>query len=831
MAFFALAAMTLMIGGCELQTPPTSNADSAIRIYRDAYGTPHIYANSNYAVFYGYGYAVAEDRLFQIEMLRRTTSGTTAEVLGADYLALDQRIRTHYDLPGLVHQVDALAPADRELLQGYADGFNARVRMVLDNPGALLPQEFNQFDFVPAADWTAVDVARLFAGSIAHRYSDFNSEQDNLALLHHFEARTNPTTAWQMFNASKWPLDATSPTTVIDHHPAAPSPNPPPPAYLEQLSDLGEDSRIVLDGRGAFRGYSDQPGLRAELKAQFAARGMQAHPEFAPASNYWALSGLTDADGALLNGPQFGFSVPSYVYGIGLHGGDFDATGNTLLALPALLFAHNSDLAWGSTAGLSDQVDVYREQLDPTNPEHYRHNNEWKAFESWEEHIRVRDQDSVSVKARRSIHGMVTAWHPEKSYALSRARAWDGKEVSTLMAWIRLATDRSLDAADQRIAGIATNINLYTMDAQGRLGYRHAGHYPDRAEGHDPRIPAPGTGAWDWRGVLPYSANPGVRAPDTTRVVNWNNRPAAGWPSSDLWTTTWGRADRVLVLNTLLDAEPIHSVASLKAVNETASYADVYARFMLPLLDQAFASAAPAPPLDSALALLRNWDQQWRVDETGYYGAEALLITTWLRTLLEQTLKDEFGDAYFHLVSDIGTPDGPIGAAANTGPGIRILVRNIDQQLSGTRRPDDFDFLNGIEPNTVLRESFAAAVQSLINQYGPNSMRWKLKAAPMQWSPYNFRGVPGTLMSRTQTLPGYLNRGSENNVFIARGGVIEGFDVIAPGQSGHVTATGNASAHTSDQMDLYQRFEYKVLPFSEEAAENSAVSTELIYIH
>jgi penicillin amidase len=78
------------------------------------------------------------------------------------------------------------------------------------------------------------------------------------------------------------------------------------------------------------------------------------------------------------------------VYGIGLHGGDFDVVGNTLLALPSLLFAHNDSLAWGSTAGISDQTDEFWLTLNPENPEQYWHDGEWVAFDAWPERILVR---------------------------------------------------------------------------------------------------------------------------------------------------------------------------------------------------------------------------------------------------------------------------------------------------------------------------------------------------------------------------------------------------------------------------------------------------------
>ena len=515
------AALVGCVGGS-----PGDAAGEQVTIYRDKYSTPHVVAQSNRGVFYGYGYAVASDRLFQMEMLKRTAEGRVAEALGSDYLDLDSFLRTSYDHRAVRRQLENLQAEQLEILQAYADGFNAGLEKVLASKQELLPAEFSHYDFMPEP-WTAYDVAMIFVGSIAHRYSDFNSERDNLALLSDLEVRHGKAGAWRIFSASKWLLDNDSPTTVPRAGEQAPLSLLPRPAYLGQMGEAGKLARVVLDDNGQFAGLTSDPALERMHKERLAQQGFSHHPEYMGASNYWSVQGLRDAKAALLNGPQFGFSAPGYVYGIGLHGGDFNAVGNTLLALPALLFAHNNHIAWGSTAGISDQSDEFALQLKPEDPSLYRHNDSWQPFESWQEIIGVKGAEAVTVTARRSVQGMVLLHDPEKGMAWARARAWEGFEVDTLMAWIFLATDKNLDAARQRVAAMATNINIYTMDRQGSLGYVHAGRYPLRAQGHDPRLPVPGSGEWDWRGMRPYADNPTVRNPRQGYIANWNNRPAA----------------------------------------------------------------------------------------------------------------------------------------------------------------------------------------------------------------------------------------------------------------------------------------------------------------
>ncbi len=133
-------------------------SSSEIKIVRDEYGMPHIYANDTWHLFYGYGYVVAQDRLFQMEMARRSTQGTVAEVLGKDFVKFDKDIRRNYWPDAIRAQIAALSPEDMSILQGYADGMNAWIDKVNTNPETLLPKQFNTFGFTPKR-WEPFDVA------------------------------------------------------------------------------------------------------------------------------------------------------------------------------------------------------------------------------------------------------------------------------------------------------------------------------------------------------------------------------------------------------------------------------------------------------------------------------------------------------------------------------------------------------------------------------------------------------------------------------------------------------------------------------------------------
>ncbi|MEP1215066.1 MAG: penicillin acylase family protein [Marinobacter sp.] len=177
-------AVALALTGCNNSNSSSSPSvddtqASSVTIKRDNYGVPHVYADSTYGLYYGYGYALAQDRLFQMEMIKRSVLGTVSEVLGPDYLSLDRSSRTGFDPDSIKSQLQALPKEDLDIFKGYAEGFNKRIQEVEANPSELLPKQFSDFKFAPE-EWTAFDVAMLYVGTMAGRYSNSSSSLSDL---------------------------------------------------------------------------------------------------------------------------------------------------------------------------------------------------------------------------------------------------------------------------------------------------------------------------------------------------------------------------------------------------------------------------------------------------------------------------------------------------------------------------------------------------------------------------------------------------------------------------------------------------------------------------
>lgn len=816
--------------------------DGKVTIRRDAYGMPHVYADTVYGIFYGYGYAVAQDRLFQMEMARRSTQGRVAEVLGASMVAFDKSIRGNFSPERIQRQLAALPAADRQVLDGYAAGMNAWLARVRAQPGQLMPKEFNDLGFAPA-DWTAYDVAMIFIGTMANRFSDANSEIDNLALLTALKDRHGEADAMRIFNQLRWLTDSRAPTTVPpeegSYQPAVFQPegadklayalpryDGTPPMLERVVRDPA--TRGVVDGAPAT--------LRAQLAEQYAQSGQPGIAGFPTTSNMWIVGRdhAKDARSILLNGPQFGWWNPAYTYGIGLHGAGFDVVGNTPFAYPSILFGHNAHVAWGSTAGFGDDVDIYAEKLDPADRNRYFHDGQWKTLEKRTDLILVKDAAPVTLDVYRSVHGLIVKFDDAQHVAYAKARAWEGFELQSLMAWTRKTQSANWEQWKAQAARHALTINWYYADDRGNIGYAHTGFYPRRRPGHDPRLPVPGTGEMDWLGLLPFSTNPQVYNPGQGFIANWNNQPMRGYPSTDLFAIVWGQADRYAEIETRLKAMTANggkvSPQQMWDLIRTTSYADVNRRHFLPFLQRAVQGLPADDPRARLVAGVAAWDGMMTSErEPGYYdNAGPAVMDAWLRAMLKRTLADEMPADFFKWYSATGypTPQAPATGSLNLTTGVKVLFNALAGPAAGV--PQRYDFFNGARADDVILAALDDALAALRQAYGKDPAAWKIPAPPMVFAPKNFLGVPQADAKAVLSYPATQNRGTENNMTVFDGRSVRAVDVVAPGQSGFVAPDGTPSPHTRDQFDLYNSFGSKRVWFTADEVRRNATSEETL---
>lgn len=763
---FGLSA-TLMVIALGIGST-AAQAQSKVEIIRDDWGVPHVYAEDVYGLYAGYGYAVAQDRLFQMEMSRRSVLGTVAEVLGPDHLPFDQKMRSDYGHADIRAQIEALPRDQRDILRGYAAGYNKRVAEVLADRETLLPREFTEFGFEPG-EWTDFDVAMIYVGTMAGRFSHYSTELDNAKALAALETAHGPEKAAELFDQLYWLEDPLAPTTVPDGGQyQIKAEATPPDARPDATRFAGLLNRTVPGGE------MDRPR----------------------ASNMWILGPEKTTDGStiLLNGPQFGNFNPAYVYSIGLHGAGFDLTGTTPFAVPNVLFGTNGQIAWGATAGPLDVNDYVELTLAPDDPTIYLKNGTPVGMTARTEVFKVKGGEDVTTTVFESEYGTVELIDPETDTAFAFHRSWQGKELQTLMAWIDSTKAQSYDDWLADAAKVATTINWYYADKDGNIGYVSPGQLPIRAPDQDQRVPAKGDGSQDWTGFRPFADLPKTYNPEQGWIANWNNRSTHG-EVGNFEANPWGAADRVDEIMSRIEAREKLTPDEVWNINRQISFLDINARALLPFLLEAGASLPADDPRAAMIAELSDWDGQMIRAQDGRATTPAVAIfRTWVETMVAEVLMDDQPGFDPKLVYNrISRP-------------VQVLRNAILGDEAGV--PQTHDFFNGADKAEVMLAALGKTAETLTAQYGSDKLAdWRLELPQHVFKTSNYLGIPQAGEDEELAIGTEMNRGTQSDLVTFRDGAVSFCAVTPPGQSGFIAPSGEKSPHYQDQLALYENFE------------------------
>jgi len=775
---------------CACGTAP-DDGQRTVTIKRDTWGVPHIYADTVRGLFYGYGYAVAEDRLFQMEMTRRSVLGTVAEVLGEEYAEKDAETRRLFDPASIRAQLAALSKQDLDIFDGYADGFNARIKEVLENRDTLLPKQFIDSGFDPMP-WSGYDVAMIWIGTMANRFSGGSSELANLKLLQQLTQAKGEVIGRQLFDQIRWLEDPTSPTTV----PRENSAGMPVPTS----NDVGHAQREKLLAASI-------PAITQDETLLASWQGLAAPWQRPTASNLWILGPDKTTDGSTIfnNGPQFGWFNPSYLYGVGLHGAGYNVVGNTAYAHPMVLFASNGQISWGSTAGPQDVNDIYQETLNPSDPMQYLYKGEYHTMQRRVETVKIKNSPDLEVKIFSTVHGVAKDIDPDNHIAWSMRRSWDGLEVESILGWVHSMKAQNWDEFLAQAARMATTINWYYADAKGNIGYVSPGRLPIRPAHQDIRLPALGDGSMEWEGFKSFDEIPKVYNPAQGYISNWNNQPAPGVLADG---GNYGYVDRVRELNARIEAKSRLSPEEIWELLAQTSLVDTNARYFVPYIAEAAQSLPASDPAYQAAQLLVSWDGRATNPDDGahYMEPAATIMRAWLPIMYRKLLADDLPpDVFAQYVSAGYDPVPAHNNSIRPGPASLLLYNALLAEKAGV--PQHIDFFNGQDKYAMIREALIETVNTLTGQYGSDMSRWLTPVIPMPFSTVNFMGYPQAGSDEQLALPTHLNRGTENNqVIFSTDGEVSICTVAPPGQSGFIAPGGDKSPHYQDQMELYQTF-------------------------
>jgi len=560
-----------------------------VTITRDAYGVPNVHGDTANNAWFGVGYAVAQDRLVELELFRRSTQGRLAAILGESRLQSDIVARRDYFTPReLRAQIRRLPAPLSARFDAYAAGVNAWMARVAADP-SLRPREFALLGLEPEP-WTPLDSAAIGVKLARTVPSDDGREIENWRALRALGAKRF---------ARGLPLRRPgSPVTVPASEGRFPS----------------QPGRSRRDER---RGYAASRRFLRGLKPPKASAAVVAKAGRLPArggSFHFAMRG-PGSTATLFSAPQLGFSIPELFVEYEVHAPGLDVRGVTGPGIPLVAAGHNGRIAWGITSGLDDDDDVYVERL--AGKERYRFKGRTRKMRCRNETFAVSGAKSVKRRFCRTVHGPVQARGGGRAYA--RKYAIYGRELLTFVGLAELNEADSVREADRAAAKLTWNENLLVADDAGHIGWWHPGFLPLRPKRWDERLPMPGTGEAEWRGLLPVKARPKVIDPPRGYISNWNNLPSVGWTLGDApaQEPNSGELHRgAFLAQVLARASASPSLATLKAVErEIGTTAQ-----QRPMLDgrlraaQAAATGQARAVLDTIVAWDGNYD---RTDANG----------------------------------------------------------------------------------------------------------------------------------------------------------------------------------------------------------------------
>ncbi|WP_417676065.1 penicillin acylase family protein [Pseudodonghicola sp.] len=594
------------------QTQKVAGLTAPVEIIRDNANVPHIFAPDDPDVFFGLGYAHAQDRLWQMTTLRRTVQGRLSEVFGQRTLRIDRLLR-RLDLYRLAQSsFEAQDDYTKAALRAYAAGVNARLAEINDEALGRGAPEMFLFN-APIAPWQPADsiaLIKLMALQLSGHLEDEVLRARTSLMLHDNDR-------------------------LKDIMPDAPG---------SGIAALPEYAQL-FPGLPRYAAGTPMP---QDPLSPFPERGL------AGASNAWAAAPSRSASGGTLlaNDPHLGFTAPSvwYLARIELQSGG--VIGATIPGIPAVLSGRSRQLGWGITSSYLDDQDVFIERLNPDNPEEYLTPDGYKPFESRPSIIQIKDAPPITLTLRWTENGPVL---PGSHYHLDSitppghvaALGWTALDPADTTMTAAMELMRSSNVHEAIAAGekfIAPSQNLMLIDRE-TIAMKTVGAMPSR----DPRNQSQGrlpSQGWRvenrWQGRLPYTLNPEFVSPKGGILGNTNNK-IVDRPFPNHVSFLWGDTQRINRWERLMQARQVHTRESfIEAQLDTVSFT---ARSLLPLIGadlwftgEAAPKGTPERQRQIALQMLADWN-----GEMNEHMPEPLIYAAWLRALQKRLIEDELG--------------------------------------------------------------------------------------------------------------------------------------------------------------------------------------------
>lgn len=742
-----------------------------VTIHRDRYGIPMVEAEDELDVFFGFGFCQGQDRAVQIELSKRAATGALSELFGKATLPVDRLVRRVGLRPAAEAQFAILEPRISSIITAFASGVNAGHSLGLPRrPHELVLLRAGLTDFTP------VDVVSIMKLQSLVMPSNWDSE---LARL-------------MVFN-----LDGLEALLALDPQYPEWHQVPAPPAGLagSAAQRLAEDLAALQETMGTGGG-----------------------------SNGWAVSASRTQTGRplLANDPHLSATLPPHWYLARLQAPHWSLAGAALPGTPAMALGHNGNCAWGVTAGLLDNTDLFLEQIGPDG-QSVLEDGEYVPCQIRKEIIRIRGGDSVEEDVLVTPRGpIVSPALGEEFGAISMRALW--LDPLPLRGFLEALEAESLEEFFAPFAQWPIlPLGMVCADTHGNIGYRMVGQAPVRRRGYG-TMPSPGWvkgASWAPEGVS-FDEMPSVLNPACGYLAAANTQPEPHG-SGPFLGIDWVDGYRLGRILQALDERSDWDIGSSAALQ-----LDVKSMPWEEMRDVILSCPAASPESREARELLQTWNGRMATDSPA-----ATLFHLFVVELSSRTARAKAPRSHPWVQGRSVSPviGSSLFAARQTGRVSRLLRSLPDGWFPGGW-PAEID--------DALRSAYLAAVDRL----GEPSDRWqwgRARSAAALTHPLGRLPLAGSIFNLGPfAFPGDPNTVAQAGAFredpLARPGVLPSLRMVLDvgnwdnslfslpgGQSGNPL-----SPHYSDLLPLWLHGAGIPIPWTPEAVKAATAETLLL---
>lgn len=783
--FAALLILTLALATLGYWTLHTAEAqrsgslrlkhlEQEVQVYFDAWGIPHINAENDLDAYRALGYLHAQDRLFQMDIVRRIGGGRLSELFGQESYATDKFFRTlgisRYARQYAEQLKNNAEQPHVQLIRAYQDGINQYIDQ------GRVPLEYRLLLSKP--DYFGLEDIAHTMGYMAYSFAEaFRTD----ALIDHVRGTLGERHARELV-------------------PGAPDASP----ARRSAAPSGQTASLL------------SPLLEQIAAVQKTLPVGQFH-----GSNAWAVRGQLSNSGKplLANDPHIGFAVPAVWYEAHIRTPEHEVYGHFLAGIPFPLLGHTPHHAWGLTMLMNDEIDFYREQLNPDNPMQVRAGDRWQNLEVHEEVIKVRHQEDRLIRLRNSRHGPII--NDDLVQAETAEGAAPTPPVSLFWTFLTPGSDsseafyrysRATSMAEFEAAAAlhwSPGLNVLYADVNDNIAIWATGRLKRWPHSNNSFTLLDGANRQhDFMGYQPFAANPRQINPRSGYIYNANSPYPNDNPRRALpgYYAPTERAERLASLLTSQDSFDFtdfkHMQLDSRRIQALAMVEDA-----LPLFDSQQLPSKRRETANLAKRLITEWDGRFLPD-----SAAALIFQRWEDNLMEALFADELGTHYDHFRDTFMARKS-----------LASLYWKPESPWWDNRQKPTLD-----GRQSAIEHAWARTLSQLSEERGNNPLRWQWgKAASLQHKHPLADRIPfaGGLSSDQVAISG--TTGSLNNMVFNRGG--EHYQVTAgpstrrlinladPASSLGINPMGQSGnpfdRHYADQAQLYAQGNYRAQLF------------------